>query len=111
LSSYLDSSVLASLYAPDANSASALDYLRQATGPLLLTPFGEAELTNAIQLRVFQREIAAAQAQAALDTELAAAVRSTMTVKPNTTMPRMVMADGAPGDAGRIVNIVAQLLH
>jgi hypothetical protein len=67
LSSYLDSSVLASLYAPDANSASALDYLRQATGPLLLTPFGEAELTNAIQLRVFRREIAAAQAQAALE--------------------------------------------
>jgi predicted nucleic acid-binding protein len=67
LSSYLDSSVLASLYAPDANSASALDYLRQAAGPLLLTPFGEAELTNAIQLRVFGREIAAAQAQAALE--------------------------------------------
>ena len=42
-------------------------------------------------------DVSESQAQAALDTELAAAVRSTMTVKPNTTMPRMVMADGARG--------------
>jgi predicted nucleic acid-binding protein len=30
-------------------------------------PFGEAELTNAIKLRVFRREITAPQAQAALE--------------------------------------------
>ena len=30
-------------------------------------PFGEAELTNAIKLRVFRREITVAQAQAALE--------------------------------------------
>ncbi len=71
MSSYLDSSLLTSLYAPDAHSTAAREYLLQATGPLLLTPFGEAELTNAIQLRVFRREINAAQAQAAL-TQLAA---------------------------------------
>jgi predicted nucleic acid-binding protein len=67
LSSYLDSSLLTSLYAPDAHSASAREYLLQAAGPFLLTPFGEAELTNAIELRVFRREIAAAQAKAALE--------------------------------------------
>ena len=67
MSSYLDSSLLASLYAPDAHSVAAREYLLQATGPFLLTPFGEAELTNAIQLRVFRREITAAQAQAALE--------------------------------------------
>jgi hypothetical protein len=67
LSSYLDSSVLTSLYAPDAHSASARRYLRHAAGPFLLTPFGEAELTNAIEWRVFRREITAAQAQAALE--------------------------------------------
>jgi hypothetical protein len=66
LSSYLDSSVLTSLYAPDAHSAAAREYLAQAAGPFLLTPFGEAELANAIELRVFRREITAAQAQAAL---------------------------------------------
>ena len=49
----------------------AREYLLQATGPFLLTPFGEAELTNAIELRVFRREITAPQAQAALK-ELAA---------------------------------------
>ena len=31
-----------------------------------MTPFGEAELTNAIELRVFRREITTAQARAAL---------------------------------------------
>ena len=67
LSSYLDSSVLTSLYAPDAHSAAAREYLLQAAGPFLLTPFGEAELPIAIQLRVFRREITAAQAQAALE--------------------------------------------
>ena len=66
MSSYLDSSVLTSLYAPDAHSASAWEYLLQAAGPFLLTPFGEAELTNAIELRVFGREITASQARAAL---------------------------------------------
>ena len=67
MSSYLDSSVLTSLYAPDAHSAAAREYLRQADGPFLLTPFGEAEPTNAIELRVFRREITAAQARAALE--------------------------------------------
>ena len=67
MSSYLDSSLLTSLYAPDAHSASAREYLLQAAGPFPLTPFGEAELTNAIELRVFRREITAAQAQAALE--------------------------------------------
>ena len=66
MSSYLDSSVLTSLYAPDAHSAAAREYLLQAAGPFLLTPFGEAELANAIELRVFRREITAAQAQAEL---------------------------------------------
>ena len=66
LSSYLDSSLLTSLYAPDAHSVAAREYLLQATGPFLLTPFGEAELTNAIELRVFRREITASQARAAL---------------------------------------------
>jgi predicted nucleic acid-binding protein len=55
------------LYAPDAHSASAREYLLQAAGSFPLTPFGEAELTNAIELRVFRREITAAQPRAALE--------------------------------------------
>ena len=66
MSSYLDSSVLTSLYAPGAHSVAAREYLLQAARPFLLTPFGEAELTNAIELRAFRREITAAQARAAL---------------------------------------------
>ena len=36
-------------------------------------------------------------AEAMLDVELAAAVRGTMTVKPDETIPRMVLADGSRG--------------
>jgi hypothetical protein len=40
--------------------------MRSATGPSPLTSFGELELTNAIELRVFRREITAAQAKLVL---------------------------------------------
>ncbi len=62
----MDSSVLVSLYAPDANSGAAAACVRDASGPFPLTPFGEMEVANAIHLRVFRREITAAQASAAL---------------------------------------------
>ena len=64
--SYLETSFLVSLYAPDANSMAAAAYIVKAAGPFPLTPFGEAELNNAIELRVFRHEVTAGQAKAAL---------------------------------------------
>jgi predicted nucleic acid-binding protein len=66
LSSYLETSFLVSLYAANVNSTAAAAYISHASGPFPLTSFGELELSNAIQLRVFRREITLAQAQAAM---------------------------------------------
>ncbi|MGD0499359.1 MAG: type II toxin-antitoxin system VapC family toxin [Bryobacteraceae bacterium] len=62
----MDASFLVSLYASDANSAAAAAYAGNLPFPFPLPEFGRLELTNAIHLRVFRREITAAQAEAAL---------------------------------------------
>jgi predicted nucleic acid-binding protein len=66
LSSYLETSFLVSLYAADVNSPAAAAYIGHASGPFPLTSFCELELSNAIQLRVFRREITPGQAKAAM---------------------------------------------
>ncbi len=57
MSAYADTSFLVSLYTPDANSLPAARLMRQARLPVLLTSLGELELVNALQLRVFRKEL------------------------------------------------------
>ncbi len=64
MSAYADTSFLVSLYVLDANSALAAARMEQAKLPILLTPFGELELTNAISLRLFRRELPASKVKA-----------------------------------------------
>jgi predicted nucleic acid-binding protein len=62
---YVDTSVLFSLYVPDANSARA-DAWRQANPePIDFTGFHRIELRNALSLAVFQQRLTPAQAEAA----------------------------------------------
>jgi predicted nucleic acid-binding protein len=63
LSAYADTSFL--LYTPDANSLEAASRMRRMAQPVFVTPFGELELANALQLRLFRRELLAAQTRAA----------------------------------------------
>jgi len=65
LSAYADTSFLVSLYVLDANSALAAARMEQAKLPILLTPIGELELTNAISLRLFRRELPSSKVKAA----------------------------------------------
>jgi len=65
LSAYADTSFLASLYVLDGNSAPAAARMKRAKLPLLITPFGELELTNAIALRLFRKELSVSQMNAA----------------------------------------------
>jgi predicted nucleic acid-binding protein len=65
LSAYADTSFLASLYVLDDNSALAAARMKRAKLPLLITAFGELELTNAVALRLFRKELSASQAKAA----------------------------------------------
>jgi predicted permease len=53
-----------------------------------------------------KRGVADAQARAALDVELAAAIRATMTVKAGDSMPRLELADGSRG-----LSFSARMLH
>ncbi|MGH8011662.1 MAG: type II toxin-antitoxin system VapC family toxin [Candidatus Binataceae bacterium] len=62
---YADTSFVVGLYIPDANSAEAARQMRQLALPPLITSLGELELINAVQLRLFRKEIQSAQARAA----------------------------------------------
>jgi len=65
LSIYADTSFLVSLYTPDTNSARAAGQMRVIKGPIWLTAFGELELTNAFELRLFRRALTAPEIAAA----------------------------------------------
>ncbi|HEY2932248.1 MAG TPA: type II toxin-antitoxin system VapC family toxin [Acidobacteriota bacterium] len=65
MSSYADPSFLVSLYVLDANSALAAAQMKRASLPILLTPFGELELTNAILQRLFRKELLPSKIKAA----------------------------------------------
>jgi predicted nucleic acid-binding protein len=60
---YADSSFLVSLYSADTNRATATRAMRASTGECFLTTLGELEVVNAFGLRVFRKEVSAAQAQ------------------------------------------------
>jgi predicted nucleic acid-binding protein len=62
---YADTSLLVSLYTPDVNSAEAQECVI-GHGEIWLAPFGEFEFINAIQLRVFRKEITPHQADQSL---------------------------------------------
>ena len=65
MSGYADTSFLVSLYVLDGNSARAAAEMKHAKLPILLTPFGELELTNAMLLRLFRRELLPSKVKAA----------------------------------------------
>ena len=64
---YLDTSFLVSLYSSDVNFETAVQVVHASKGDRLITTLGELEVVNALGLRVFRKEVSAAQAQASLD--------------------------------------------
>jgi predicted nucleic acid-binding protein len=65
LSDYADTSFVVSLYLPDANSAEAARRMQRLSLPVLITSLGELELVNAVQLRLFRKELRPSEARAA----------------------------------------------
>jgi len=63
---YADTSFLFSLYVPDANSSSAAAMMKRIKPPLVATDFAEFELTNALNWRIFRKELRASEEQAVL---------------------------------------------
>lgn len=71
MSVYADTGLLCSLYAPDAHTDAAIARMGRAKEPIPLIWLHQLELRNALRLRVFRREITAAQRDAALNAFLA----------------------------------------
>jgi predicted nucleic acid-binding protein len=63
---YADTSFLVSLYSPDANSATAAHTMRLSKGDHLVSTLAELELVNALQLRIFRKELSSIQVKSAL---------------------------------------------
>ncbi len=61
---YVDTSFLVSLYAFDSNSASAIALMAKSADRHIISSFAELETGNALQLRVFRKEITSQQAKA-----------------------------------------------
>lgn len=59
---YVDASFLVSLYSPDANSLLAVQAMQSHPADLLISSLSELEFFNALELRVFRKEIASAEA-------------------------------------------------
>lgn len=71
---YADTSFLVSLYSPDVHSASAAATIARLRAAVFLTPLGELELLNALELRVFRKEASVSeirQSQARLQEHIA----------------------------------------
>ena len=66
LGAYADTSVLISVYTRDANSEEALGLFLGGHDRVLVTPFGETEFVNTIELLVFRRIIGASEAAGTL---------------------------------------------
>ncbi|MBS1800103.1 MAG: type II toxin-antitoxin system VapC family toxin [Acidobacteria bacterium] len=63
LNIYVDTSLLVSLYSLDGNSAKAAQAMSTKNAGFYLSTLCELELFNALELRVFRKEITAAQAR------------------------------------------------
>lgn len=71
MTTYADTGFLCSLYAPDAHTPRAVARVRRQSEALPFTWLHRLELRNALRLRVFRREISAAQREASLNMVLA----------------------------------------
>jgi predicted nucleic acid-binding protein len=67
LSTYADTSFLVSLYVFDDNSPKASALFADISFPLLLTPLLEAEIVNALYLRIFRKESGEKQIRTSLE--------------------------------------------
>jgi len=63
---YADTSFLFSLYVPDANSSAAAAVMKRIKPPLVATDFAEFEFINALNWRIFRKELRASEVQGVL---------------------------------------------
>ena len=67
MSVYADTGLLCSLYAPDAHTSRAIDWMDEQDDPIFFSWLNQIEFRNAMRLRVFRKEITAAQRDASIN--------------------------------------------
>jgi len=115
---YADTSLLVSLYLADANTPAALAAVAAAAQPLILTPWQQFELENALQLRLFRREstradLAAAEASITADLTAGMIVATALPVGSVLTVARQLTARHTALIGARAFDVfhVAAALH
>ncbi|WP_269524192.1 type II toxin-antitoxin system VapC family toxin [Coraliomargarita parva] len=71
MSDYADTGFICSLYAPDANTEQALAFMEKQSDAIAFSWLNQVEFRNALRLRVFRKEITAAQRDQSLNILLA----------------------------------------
>ena len=68
---YADTGFICSLYAPDANTAHAIDLMEKQRKPICFSWLNQVEFRNALRLRVFRKEISTVERDRSLNLLLA----------------------------------------
>ena len=67
MNAYFDTAIILKLYVQETTSPDAIRLASECPTPYLLTPWQEIEARNALRLKVFRKEITAAEMQASLE--------------------------------------------
>ena len=71
MSDYADTGFICSLYAPDANTESAIKQMDKQRKPICFSWLNQVEFRNALRLRVFRKEISSSERDRSLNWLLA----------------------------------------
>ena len=71
MNDYADTGFICSVYAPDANTASACRHMDRLQAPICFSWLNQVEFRNALRLRVFRKEITTLQRDQSLNLLLA----------------------------------------
>ncbi len=88
MEAYIDTSLLVKIYVPEEDSAEKTAFLMGYARPICLNHLQESELANALHLKLFRKEISAAELKF-LSKKIAADIESGILVKRNINWPHL----------------------
>lgn len=111
MTAYLDTSFLVSLYTVDANTSDAARTMKGSKAIHIVSTLGELEAMNALELRVFRKEITPAQGRLAAGALEKAMREGVFRLRPVTEQAFERARDLSRRNAARLGTRTADLLH